>query len=126
MLWGTVALSALLVAAPFRRSSRRAALAQTASRLGIAVAVVLALIVLTGDVHHERGGAPVTTRVRRTFGALVVVAVVAMGALSRVPGRRAGGGGGISIAGSALLLAGSALLALRIRVIVDRHVDSGK
>jgi hypothetical protein len=51
---------------------------------------------------------------------------VAMGARSRVLAAEPGAAAGIGIAGSALLLAGSALLALRIRVIVDRHVDSGK
>jgi hypothetical protein len=52
--------------------------------------------------------------------------VVAMGALSRVLAAEPGAAAGIGIAGSSLLLAGSALLALWIRVIVDRHVDSGK
>lgn len=60
-----------------------------------------------------------TPRVRRTFWSLVVVAVAATGALSRALAARPGPATGL--AGSAVLLAASASLALRILVVVGRR-----
>lgn len=62
-----------------------------------------------------------TPRVRRTFWALVVVAIVATGALSRALAAEPGPAAGLGVAGSALLLATSALLARRILLVVGRH-----
>ncbi|QGG94113.1 hypothetical protein [Actinomarinicola tropica] len=62
-----------------------------------------------------------TPRVRRTFWSLVVVAVAATGALSRALAARPGPATGLAVAGSAVLLAASASLALRILVVVGRR-----
>ena len=62
-----------------------------------------------------------TPRVRRTFSALVVAAVAATGTLSKALGAQPGPAVGLAAAGSGLLLAVSAFLALRILVVVNRQ-----
>lgn len=61
-----------------------------------------------------------TTRVRRSFGLLLLAAVLSSGALSAAIRAEPGVGAGLTIAGSSLLLAGSTLLAARILLVVDR------
>jgi len=62
----------------------------------------------------------VTPRVRRTFWALVVIAVAATGALSTALDLRPGPAAGLAVAGSAVTLAASGFLALRILLVVGR------
>ncbi len=62
-----------------------------------------------------------TQRVRRTFQALVVVAILATGALSKALTAEPGPATGLAVAGSALLLVASGSLAVRIVVVVARH-----
>ena len=62
-----------------------------------------------------------TTRTRRTFWALLVVAILASGALSRTLTAEPGPAAGLGVAASALLLAISGSLALRILVVAERH-----
>ena len=62
-----------------------------------------------------------TPRVRHTFWALVVAAVVATGGLSKALGAQPGPAAGLVVAGSGLILAASAFLALRILVMVSRQ-----
>lgn len=62
-----------------------------------------------------------TPRVRRTLVALVAVAIVATGALSRALAAESGPATGLAVAGSALLLAASGSSALRILVVVARR-----
>lgn len=62
-----------------------------------------------------------TQRVRRTLQALVVVAILATGALSKAVAAESGPATGLAVAGSALLLVASGSLALRILVVVARH-----
>ena len=66
-----------------------------------------------------------TPRVRRTFWALVGIAVVATGALSRALTAGPGTATGLVVASSALIVAAAALLALRILVVVGRHPAGG-
>jgi len=63
----------------------------------------------------------VTPRVRRTFWILVIVAVVATGALSRALAARPGPAAGLAVAGTSVTLALTALLALRILFVVGRR-----
>jgi len=67
----------------------------------------------------------VTRRVRRTFWALVVVAVLATGALSEALGADAGAATGLAVAASAAVLATSTFLALRILLVVGRRAGGG-
>jgi hypothetical protein len=62
----------------------------------------------------------VTRRIRRTFWALVIVAVVSTGALSTALRATPGAGAGLAVAGSALLVTASTLLALRILLVAGR------
>ncbi len=61
-----------------------------------------------------------TPPVRRTFWALVIVAVLSTGALSTALDASPGPATGLTVAGSALILAATAFLALRIVVVVRR------
>jgi hypothetical protein len=63
----------------------------------------------------------VTQRTRRTFWALVLVAIVATGPLSRAVGGGEGTGVALTVAGSALVVATSGSLALRILITVGRE-----
>ena len=60
------------------------------------------------------------TRVRGTFWGLVVVAVLAAGALSRAIAARPGPAAALTLAGAAIVLALAAGLAIRIAVVVGR------
>lgn len=62
-----------------------------------------------------------TPRIRRTLAALVVVAIVATGALSQALAATPGPMTGLAVAGSGLLLVASGSLALRILVVVARR-----
>lgn len=62
-----------------------------------------------------------TTRVRRTFWGLVVVAIVATGMLSRALAAEPGPTAGLTVAWSATLLVISVSLGLRILVVVERR-----
>lgn len=62
-----------------------------------------------------------TQRVRRTFQALMAVAILATGALSKALTAEPGPATGLAVAGSALLLVASGALALRILVVVARR-----
>ena len=66
-----------------------------------------------------------TPRVRRTFWALVVVAVAATGTLSRALAADPGAGAGLAVAASALIVATSGFLALRILLVVGRQAPRG-
>lgn len=61
-----------------------------------------------------------TARIRGTFWALLVVAIVAAGALSRALGASAGPSAGAAVAVSGFVLVLAAGLALRILVVVGR------
>ena len=61
-----------------------------------------------------------TPRVRRTLWALAVVAVLSTGALTTALGAEPDVGAGLAVAGSALLLAASTFLAVRILLVVGR------
>jgi hypothetical protein len=63
----------------------------------------------------------VIRRVRRTFWGLVVVAVVATGALSRALAASPRPATGLTVAASALALTVSSLLALRILLVLATH-----
>lgn len=67
-----------------------------------------------------------TRRLRRTFWALVVVAVVSTGALSKALGAAPGTATGLAVAGSALLVTTSTLLALRILLVAGRATTRGE
>lgn len=62
-----------------------------------------------------------TPRVRRTFWALLAIAVVATGALSRALAARPGPATGLVVAASALIAASAMSLTLRILVGIRRH-----
>ena len=61
-----------------------------------------------------------SSRVRRTFWTLVVVSVLAAGALSRALAAPSGPGSGLTVAAAGLVLTASSLLALRILIVVER------
>ena len=61
-----------------------------------------------------------TRRVRRTLWALVVVAVLSTGALSKALAAEPGAATGLAVAGSALLVTTTTLLALRILLVAGR------
>jgi len=63
----------------------------------------------------------VTPRVRRTFWTLVLIAVAATGGLSRALAAEPGAGTGLTVAASALIVATSGFLALRILLVVGRQ-----
>ena len=67
-----------------------------------------------------------TPRVRRTFWALVIVAVLSTGTLSTALAAPPGPAAGLAVAASALLLAASTFLALRILLVVGRHAAGGE
>jgi hypothetical protein len=67
----------------------------------------------------------VTPRVRRTFQALVLTAILATGAMSKAWTAEPGPATGLALAGSALLLVASGSLALRMLVVVARHAATG-
>lgn len=62
-----------------------------------------------------------TRRVRQTLQALVVIAILAAGALSTALTAEPGPATGLAVAASALLLVAAGSLALRILVVVSRH-----
>ena len=66
-----------------------------------------------------------TSRVRRTFWALVAVAVAATGTLSRALAAEPGAGAALTVAGSALIVATCGFLALRILLVVGRQAARG-
>lgn len=66
-----------------------------------------------------------TPRIRRTFWALVLVAVAATGTLSRALTAESGTGAGLTVAASALIVATSGFLALRILLVVGRQAARG-
>jgi hypothetical protein len=68
----------------------------------------------------------VTPRVRRTFWALVVVAVVSAGALSKALAAEPGAGAGLGVAGSGLLVTTSTLLAVRILLVTGRGISGAE
>ena len=67
-----------------------------------------------------------TPRVRRTFWVLVVIAVIAMGGLSAALSARPGPVAGLAVAATSVSLAVSALLALRIVLVVGWRAPVGK
>ena len=67
-----------------------------------------------------------TPRVRRTFWALVIAAVLATGILSKALDAPPGPAAGLAVAASALALAASTFLALRILVVVGRRAAGGE
>lgn len=67
-----------------------------------------------------------TGRVRRTFWALMVVAVVTTGALSKALGAEPGAATGLAVAVSALLVTTSTLLALRILLVAGPATAGGE
>ena len=62
-----------------------------------------------------------TTRVRRTFWALVAIAVLATGGLSTALNARPGPVAGFAVATTSVTLATSAFLAMRILLVVGRR-----
>ena len=66
-----------------------------------------------------------TPRVRRTFWALVLVAVAATGTLSRALAAEPGAGAALTVAASAVIVAISGFLALRILLVVGRQAARG-
>lgn len=62
-----------------------------------------------------------TRRVRATFWALVVTAVAGTGALTASLSARSGPVAGLSVASASVTVVASALLALRILIVVERE-----
>jgi hypothetical protein len=62
----------------------------------------------------------VTPRVRRTFWALIVIAVIATGALTMASNARPRSTAGLTVAAASVTLVASVFLALRILLVVGR------